>query len=433
MQDTVVAQEHSLYRNRPFVLLWAAQALTQTAQNGIFFVLMVFITEATGSTTHLSLLVFSTILPSVIFGLAAGVVVDRQSKKLILVVTNVTRALLVVGYLGAGDTLALIYLVNLLFSSTSQFFAPAEASTIPLLVPKSQLMRANGLFNLTFTASQFAGLIFPVPVMVKLFGSYWTLVGLGAAYVVATGLVSLLPRDRVAATSRDGRSFLSGLLAELQQGWLYIRQRPIISFSMLNMTTATTLILVLSVISAPFVKRVLGIRADDAVYILGPAGIGVALGAILSPRLAPRVSGPRLINTGMLVMALCLIAFGSTNWVGRYLAVGLPEWAVVQWLLAGVIVLAFFMGLAFAFMTIPAQTILQEHSPAPLRGKIFATQLTLGNVASIFPILFVGGLADLFGIPQVIILVGMAVLALGLLSQRHYGKLSVTTALSDET
>ena len=420
MPDTHMAQEQGLLRNRPFLLLWIAQALTQTAQNGIFFVLMVFIAETTGSTTQVSLLVFSTILPSVVFGLAAGVIVDRRSKRMILLVSNALRAALVVGYLGAGDALAVIYLVNLLFSSVSQFFAPAEVATIALLVPKRQLMRANGFFNLTFMGSQFAGLVFPIPVVVKVFDTYWTLVGLAVVYVIATGLVSLLPRDRAAATTQDALGFGFGLWEELKQGWRYIRSRPVISFAMLNMTTATTLILVLSVVAAPFVKRILGIRADDAVYILAPAGIGVGLGAVLAPRLARLVSSARLVNVGLLGFGVCLMAFGSTNWIGRYLAAGLPERAVVLWILGMVISLAFVMGLAFALITIPAQTILQEHSPESLRGKIFATQLTMGNVASILPILFIGGLADLFGIAEVIILVGVTVLGIGLFTLRHY-------------
>ena len=419
--DVGAVDESPLVQNRPFVLLWVAQGLTQTAQNGIFFVLMVFITEATGSTTHLSLLVFSTILPSVVFGLAAGVVVDRHSKRMILVVTNVMRTVLVVGYLAAGDVLPLIYGVNLLFSSASQFFAPAEVASIALLVPRSQLMRANSLFNLTFTGSQFAGLVFPVPVFVKLFGTYWTLVGLAVAYAVGTALVSLLPKDQTSAPANEAGGFLSGLWEEWKMGWRHIRGKPIISFAMLNMTTATTLILVLSVVSGPFVKRVLGIRADDAVYILAPAGIGVGLGALLSPRLARLVPSPRLISSGLLAFSVCLVAFGSISWIGRNITAGVPEAIVVQWLLGLVIPLAFVMGVAFAFMTIPAQTVLQEHSPPSLRGKIFATQLTLGNVASIFPVLFVGGLADLFGIAQVIALVGVAVLAIGIFTLRAYG------------
>lgn len=419
MQDTSISEGKSLLQNRPFVLLWIAQALTQTAQNGIFFVLIVLITEATGSTTQLSLLVFSTILPSLLFGLAAGVVVDRQSKRLVMVLSNVARALLVVAYLGAGDTLVLIYLVNLLFSSVSQFFAPAEASTIPMVVPKNQLMQANGFFNLTFTASQFAGLIFPIPFVLKLFGSYWTLLALCAAYIIATALVFLLPRDSVSAATKQTSGLLLGLWDELKEGWGYIRSSPVITFAMTNMTTATTLILVLSVIAAPFVKKVVGIRADDAVYILAPAGIGVALGVVLSPRIARVVSGQRLITFGMVALAICLILFGSTNWLGRYLALGMPETAVVQWLLGIVIGLSYVMGLSFAFVTIPAQTILQERSPIPLRGKIMATQLTMGNVATIFPILFVGGLADLFGIAEVIVLVGIAVLAIGIVTRRR--------------
>jgi predicted MFS family arabinose efflux permease len=425
MQHVVLEEGGSLLQNRPFTLLWAAQALTQTAQNALFFTLMVFITEITGSAAQLSLLVFSTILPSLLFGLTAGVVVDRHSKGTVLLVTNILRVVLMVGLLAAGENLALIYVVNFAFSSVSQFFAPAEAASIPFLVPKRQLMAANGLFNLTFTASQFAGLVFPMPVLVKLLGPQAVLMVIAVIYVAASFLVAFLPRDMVSTQHVEAKGFLEGIWEELIRGWQLIRSSPIISLSIMHLTTATTLILVMSVISAPFVKRVLGIRADDAVYILAPAGIGVVLGAILSSRLAQWVPRFHMINASLVVMAICLVAFGSVETLGRYLALGLPGWAVIQWLLLIVVLLAFILGLGFAFVTIPAQTTLQERSPPAMRGKVFATQLTLGNVASILPVAFVGGVADLFGIARVIILVGLAVLAIGIFSLRRSRRLTL--------
>ena len=57
-------------------------------------------------------------------------------------------------------------------------------------------------------------------------------------------------------------------------------------------------------------------------------------------------------------------------------------------------VLAFFLGIAFALVNIPAQTTLQERCPSSFRGRIFAVQFTLSSAVSIIPLLFVGGIAD---------------------------------------
>src|SRR5438034_3403479 len=146
-----------------------AQALTQTAQNAIWFALLVVVEEASHSTTQLGITILSVIVPSVLFGVPAGVYVDRWDKRTVLIATNVARAVIVLGYIFFSSTLALLYLVSFTFSMVSQFFAPAETSMIPLIAGK-RLMQANSFFHLTFTASQFIGLVFIGPLIVKLTG-----------------------------------------------------------------------------------------------------------------------------------------------------------------------------------------------------------------------------------------------------------------------
>ena len=52
-----------------------------------------------------------------------------------------------------GDHLGLIYLLNIFVSTITVFFAPAEAAMIPMLVPRRQLLSANGIFTLTLNAA----------------------------------------------------------------------------------------------------------------------------------------------------------------------------------------------------------------------------------------------------------------------------------------
>src|SRR5712691_10290127 len=75
----------SIFHIRNFLFLWAAQAITATAQNAIFYGLIVFIEELSGSSTQTGLLILSTIIPAILFGLAAGAYVDRTSKKNVLI------------------------------------------------------------------------------------------------------------------------------------------------------------------------------------------------------------------------------------------------------------------------------------------------------------------------------------------------------------
>src|SRR5207253_4855112 len=101
-----------VFRNRPFLLLWIAQAATQIGGNMVIFGLTVIIAESTGSTTAVSALIFTFLLPAVLFSALAGVFVDRLDRRLVLISTNILRGLAFVAIYFVGDHLGLLYLLN---------------------------------------------------------------------------------------------------------------------------------------------------------------------------------------------------------------------------------------------------------------------------------------------------------------------------------
>src|SRR5690348_2869263 len=90
--------EQSIWRNREFLLLWLAQAISQTAQNAIWYGIVVLVQRQGHSSTLLSLAVLTLIIPSVIFGVLAGVYVDRWDKRTVLIGTNLVRGTIAFSY-----------------------------------------------------------------------------------------------------------------------------------------------------------------------------------------------------------------------------------------------------------------------------------------------------------------------------------------------
>src|ERR1700731_2255117 len=88
----------SIWRNRHFLLLWLAQAISQTAQNAIWYGIVVLVQRQSHSSTLLSLAVLTLIIPSVIFGVLAGVYVDRWDKRTVLIGTNLLRGCIAFSY-----------------------------------------------------------------------------------------------------------------------------------------------------------------------------------------------------------------------------------------------------------------------------------------------------------------------------------------------
>ena len=86
----------TVLRNRPFLFLWMAQAISQVAQNGANLVQIVLIETLTHSSGQIALMVLAFSLPAALLSLIAGVVVDRVSNRLILIASNVLRSRLVI-------------------------------------------------------------------------------------------------------------------------------------------------------------------------------------------------------------------------------------------------------------------------------------------------------------------------------------------------
>ena len=417
-------------RNRNFVSLWMAQVLSNTALNGSFFLQLILIEDVTGSSTQLAAVILAFSLPAVLLSALAGIVVDRVPKKSILVLSNglriVTGALLALlaaylltHQLSEAIFLIEIYLLVFATSAIGQFFAPAEGSTIPLLVENENLLPANSLFTLTFTASQILGLVILAPLGVKtigLAGSFWAAT---LMYLGATILVGLIPRDQPQReTMTNGMSSLRRAWNEIREGWHFSISHRSILLSLSQLALVSALTMIMAELAPGFATRVLGLRAEDATYVFWPAGVGILASSILIGRYGQRVQREVLASAGMLGMGLAMVGLAWTTSATRPfdqpLFIGHPESVVTT--AAMVMFLSLIIGMAMAMINIPAQTIVQERSNDAVRGRVLAVQFTLANALGIPPMLFVGGLADLWGIPRVTFVIGVAIILLAVVN-----------------
>jgi MFS family permease len=420
----------SIWGNRPFMLLWAAQAISHTAQNAIWFALMVMVEEATRSTAQLGIAIVAYVLPAVLFTVPAGVLIDRVDKRLVLILTNWLRAVIVLGYIFFSDSLVAIYAVTFIFSVISQFFLPAEAAMIPALVERRRLISANSLFNLTFTLSQLAGIVLLAPIVIRLFGMQPLFIGISVLMVIC-GLVCLpLPSGastRVREASQNGGRAIRSFVADLRETWDFITADRMASMALASLTIGATLSLVTAMLAPRYMVAVVGIRAEDTVFVLAPAGVGLAIGAATISRLTRWIPKELLILIGMAGVGVGLFLLAIINPFWDFVFHGLlalvtdpetlprvvSEVSMVS-LVAGV------TGLSLSLILIPSQTTLQEQAPIASRGRIFAVQIMLGNVASIIPLVFIGGLADIIGVPQVLALLALSMVGMTYLAFRVF-------------
>ena len=367
----------------------------------------------------------SYVVPSLLFGMVAGVLVDRWRKRDILIATNAFRAFAAVAFLLSRDHVEFLFAVNVAFSAVGQFFATAEVATVPSLVPKSQLMAANSLVSLAWTGAQFAGMVFFAPIVIKTFGANALFIATALFFVAAAILVRSLPKDVGAQEVEEPQEerFFQTAPRELGRALRLLRSDPASCLAMAQLTLSSSLVLLFAVLVPRFMQEVLDVRPDDAVYIFAPTGVGAILGLRLLPWLAGKIGKDRVVAFGLVGLAACLIALGlvqniadalqkteALNPFGKERLGGLSLLVALTMLFGGP------MGLAYAMVNAPAQTVLHERAPPEMRGRVFGAQMALASVAAIIPLLLVGAVADIYGVSFVLFAIAVVVAAMAGLS-----------------
>ena len=436
----------AVLRNRPFLLLWLAQAATQIGGNMVLFGLTLIVVDATGSAAAVSALILTFLVPAVLLSAVAGVYVDRLDRRLILIVTNVSRGIAIALIFFAGDNVLAILVLNVVVSTITVFFAPAEAAMIPVLVPRHQLLAANGIFTLTLNGAFALGFALGGPLLVTLFGANTLILIVAALYLVAAIFCWTLPSAAPSTEAPATRAFglqaaveaehaVESTLAQLREGFDYIRGHRNITWSLIYLGIAASLVGVLGVLGPNFARETLGLKSKDFVVIVLPLGAGIVMGILLLNTYGKYLPRRRVIEGGLVALGVLLALLSISGPISRFLqsadrSSSLLDLSALTSLLAIVVVIAFFAGIAYGFVAIPSQTQLQEDLPEDVRGRVFGVLNMLVSVSSFLPIIVAGYIADRVGTTTVIFVVGFFIGAAGIASIVRRGALQPAEALS---
>ncbi len=405
MAQLVAAAERGPLRNRAFLAMWFAQILSQVAANATTFALIVLVAERTHSNLSSSLLILLSVVPAVLFGVFAGVVVDRSDRKRVLIITNGLRAAAVGIFLLLRQDVAAAYLVNVLVATITVFFVPAEAAMLPAIVRKQDLLAANSLFTFTFNGAFLAGFVILAPVVIKFFGLE-VLFGLLAAMFAGAALLCLVLPASGPATRRLG-SAVAGLavtetrrgLSEVLTAFNFLRSSPLLVWSLVYISIANTLVAVAGALAPGFVREVLGLGERDVIYLVAPAGLGVVAGLVLLNFIGTRLSRANAIGVALVVLGAALVALALARpFAELFRRTATAELgAAFPFFVAVLGVVMFVFGMTYAGIIVPAITMPQEELQEDIRGRVFGVLSSLVSIFSFLPLVIVGPGADGWG------------------------------------
>jgi MFS family permease len=406
-----------------FRSLWMAQVFSQIAGNTLLFALALRIYQTTSSNTAVSGLFLSFGIPAVIFGLIAGTAVDHLDKRRVLMLCDIARGILAFALIFLSHSVPTVYIIMFINALIGQFYVPSEAPLIPKLVPSALLVPANSLFSFTYYSSLALGSIFAGPLL-RWFGPQGIFVFITVLFFIASFFVSRVSSQAVGVYGfwhvlhHDVFRLLKRIINELIDGVRYVSQSKVLFDSILLLTGTQILIALLGTLGPGFADRILGIDVRDAsLLIVGPAVLGIILGALWVGNVGYNIQPVKLIRIGITSAGIILVAIA--------LSVRANRMDMFQWLFrASIIVpleffLFFLLGVANSLLDVPANSMIQREAKGAMRGRVYGMLAAFVGGVGVLPVIVGGILADTIGIGKVIFLLGVVILTYGVYRVRY--------------
>ena len=401
-----------------FRLIWFSQLASQIADKFLMFSLLILAYQLGGGSSQVAFIMLAYNIPALVFGPLAGVFADRHDRKVIMVSANLLRG----GLVALVPIAAVIpfvehdfwHLLVLTFaiSATGQVFTPAEAATIPTVLPRRALLTANSLVMVTLVLTLvIGGTLAPIFAGIHLYVPYW----ISALLFAAAGLciwLAEIPKFTPERGPAGTHPFLM-VWNELVEGVQFLRNSPVLQVGFGQLSVAVLVLMLMWTLAPAYVNTVLGISSQESYTILVPAMLGaIVSGSVLRTR-GDRLNRPQLLFWSLMAMGVTLVLLAGVPSAMRLAPALAPYRKLVG------VVFSFILGLEFGSLMIPALTYLMENSNDRVRGRIFALLFMVINGVAAIPIVLAAALSDLFGTSWVVAGMGVLVAGSGFLAVRY--------------
>lgn len=410
--NSIVRNEHtvsqrevsffSVLRNRHFLALWLGQVISNTGDYFYFLAVPVTVNRLTGSTMAMALSTMSIFLPQLLFGLVAGVFVDRWNRKRTMMVADILRGLIVLICLTiqSADQVWVFYLVGFLVSTISRFFFPARSAAIPLIVDKDELVIANGLSQITqtvalITGSGLAGFA------IGLWGAQVAFVADALSYFISAGFILTItvPHGLPSAASEpSGGGQLRTVWQELVAGLSFIKGSRVLVGVLMSLGVIQLGIGAMQVIWVPFFQKFFGIGPEGLGIVDSVQGFGMAVGAVAMGFIAARFNKTTIIGFSVAAIGVIISLVGLS-----------PSFTLI-------LGLSFILGLALSPAQAVLSTVIQLAVPDDKMGRVNSAIGTASSLAMLISMAVAGVVGDVVSLRLIYVVSGTIIAVGGVVS-----------------
>ncbi|PYS39567.1 MAG: MFS transporter [Acidobacteria bacterium] len=381
--------------NRSFRMLWLGQVVSQMGDWFDTIAVYTIALTLTGSGRAVALIMVARFLPSVVMGPLSGVVADRFSRRAIMITADLLRALVVLGFLlvRRPDQMWLVYVLTVLQLAFSAFFEPAKTAAIPSIVSDRELLPANAIASVTWSAMLTLGAALG-GFVAGWFGTNAAFVLDSLSFLASAMLIASVTFPKRPARAKAKLTIAKALgISDTLEGGRYVKHRPrVFAYLMVKpMWGMGGGILTLLAVFGEKIFPVAGKTATGIGVLFTARGIGTAVGPIVARRWAGETPKQMQIAIGIafLIGGAFYIAFGSAR----------------NFALALLFLLIAHTGgsILWVFSTV----LLQREVEDRFRGRVFAAELALLTLTMAASNYLVGELMDRFGFSPRVVTAGV--------------------------
>jgi MFS family permease len=394
-----------LLLTRNFGLIWSGQLISQIGDGISRLALLWFVYAITGSPLKTSVIGLLQTIPPIVLGPVIGVYVDRLPKKLLLIVSDLLRALLI-GLIPClipveSFTVSVLYLLVLLHAIATAVFGPALTAAVPAIVPKTQFTAANALLQGTTSL----GIVFGPALSglgIAAYGSQEVLC-LNAATYVVSALFLMLVRFSDFAPKAISETLRSTLMQDLIEGFRYgVVSRPVILLLTGTAALYTFGTAALTALFPVFARKMLDLGPVEVGYLWSALGVGLLLtsiGLLWATGWTVKDRTNLVVSTSLLSgTAICALI-----WTPHAYQAGI---------LMGLI------GGGMGAFTPIAWGIIQELTPGHMIGRVLGLYGTGAMTAAIAGISAFGWITERYGPSTGLLGIGIVMFVTGLMAVR---------------
>lgn len=383
-----------------FLSIWTSQQISLVGSQIDQFALVWWLTKTTGSATVLATATLAALLPQVLLGPFSGALVDRWSRRRVLIAADLVIAFASAGlaYLFYRGSVQLwhIFLIMGVRSAATGFHWPAMAASTSLMVPKAHLPRVAGLNQtmngaLNVVAPPLGALLFAILPMYGILGIN-----------VFTAAIAIFPLTFTPIPQPNGSPAPGGprvsVLTQVREGFHYVLGWPGLLFllsmaALVNFLVSPAFSLLPLVVSKHFGGDVIHLGWMNSAFGIGLVAGGLTLGVWggFRRRIATALTGVTGMGAGFVLVGL------------------IPPWGF--WLAAGGVLLA---GLSSAIANGSLLALLQTEAAPEMQGRTLTMIQSVVSVVTPLSLLVAGPLADRMGIQFWYLASGATMLALGI-------------------